>query len=322
MKLSEKLILSVFFIFIMCIGVFVAAPSIVSVADVIDSGTCGDNLTWVLTSDGVLTVSGEGEMKDYSGANTGPWHSYCESIISIVIENGVTSIGRCAFWDCTGLISVTIGNGVTTIDYQAFHDCTSLTSITIPDSVTSIGSEAFENCTSLESITLPDNATTIARRAFYNTAYYNDLNNWTEGVLYIDNWLIEADSEVVSGGYTIKSDTVGIASEAFSWCESLTSVTIPDSVTSIGGNAFSHCTSLTSMTIPDSVTKIGDSAFYNCESLTSVKIGDGVTEIGDDAFANCTSLIEIYFEGDAPSMRNGGWLFGRVTATAYYPAEN
>ncbi|MCD7747071.1 MAG: leucine-rich repeat domain-containing protein, partial [Firmicutes bacterium] len=301
----------------LCVGVIFAATLSMSAEDatVTDSGTCGDNLTWTLTSDGTLTITGTGEMEDYYfGA---PWISYGNSITSVVIESGTTSIGEYAFYYYGHLTSVTIPDSVTTIGYSAFRHCTRLTNITIPDSVTSIGEYAFTN-----------------------TAYDKDEGNWDDGVLYIDNWLIEADGEVVLGEYTIKSGTVGIADYAFSDCKSLTSVTIPDSVTTIGKCAFSNCTSLTSITIPDSVTTIGGRAFLGCTNLTSVTIGDGVTtivaslfsnftnltnvtlgknvsEIGDDAFYKCTNLTELYFRGDAPEFGDG--VFYAVHATAYYP---
>ncbi len=216
----------------------------------------------------------------------------CSSLTSVTIRDCVTSIGANAFKDCISLETVTIGNGVERIDNSAFEECTSLTSITIPDSVTSIGSAAFHDCTSLASIVIGDGVTSINSSAFYNTAYYNDSTNWENGVLYIGNYLIKAET-CLSGSYEIKNGTTVISDIAFKDCTNLTSVIIPDSVISIGEDAFAYCTSLTSVTIPDSVTSMGDSVFYECTSLTSVTIPDSVTSIGDYAFVCCYSLTSI-----------------------------
>ena len=80
---------------------------------------------------------------------------------------------------------------------------------------------------------------------------------------------------------------------AFSHCESLTSITIPNSITSIGEGAFACCSSLTSITIPNSVTSIGDYTFEECESLTSITIPNSVTSIGKEAFSGCFDLTSI-----------------------------
>jgi hypothetical protein len=111
--------------------------------------------------------------------------------------------------------------------------------------------------------------TSIGQSAFYRAAYYNDENNWQDGVLYIGQYLIEAKSSI-SGAYTIKEGTRVIADHAFEDCSGLIRVTIPDSVTSIGYKAFYKCSALTSVTIPNSVTSIGWNSFYGCDSLTSV----------------------------------------------------
>ena len=135
------------------------------------SGTTGD-CTWTLDNNGVLTISGNGKMGDYSSQyssstyiyiTTAPWGA---NIKTVVIEGGVTSIGDNAFYNCKNLTSVTIGNSVTSIGEYAFYGCKLLTSVTIPDSVASIGDYAFSNCTGLTSVTIPDSVTSIGDGAF------------------------------------------------------------------------------------------------------------------------------------------------------------
>ena len=125
-----------------------------------------DGLTWTLTADGTLTISGTGAMKDYNAAeNLSP--AYMNSDVKkVVIEDGVTSIGELAFYKCSSLTNITIPDSVTCIEYAAFHGCSSLSSITIPNSVTSIGIYAFVVCSSLTSITIPDGVTSIGYGAF------------------------------------------------------------------------------------------------------------------------------------------------------------
>ena len=133
------------------------------------SGTCGPDLRWHLTDNGVLTISGKGEMYDYSLFNEAPWYKY--NIKRIIIGDGVTTIGEFAFDDCSALTSVTIPNSVTTIRSIAFVDCSALTSVTIPNSVTTIGGGAFYNCSSLTSVTIPNSVTEIGGGAFEKCIY-------------------------------------------------------------------------------------------------------------------------------------------------------
>ena len=121
-----------------------------------ESGTCGTNLTWDLTG-GVLTISGTGAMTNWIAIfSPSPWDAYKSNIQSVVINDGVTSIGQYAFSLCRGLASVTIPNSVTYIGYGAFFNCTGLASVTIPNSVTSIRGSAFYACSGLDSVTIGD----------------------------------------------------------------------------------------------------------------------------------------------------------------------
>ena len=116
------------------------------------SGTCGDNLQWKLTDEGVLTITGTGEMQDWHKSKPSPWHAD-KSVKQVIIGDGVTTIGSSAFSDCDSLTSVTIPNSVTEIGYYAFSGCSSLTSVTIPNSVTTIGYYAFSGCKNVKQIT-------------------------------------------------------------------------------------------------------------------------------------------------------------------------
>ncbi len=260
-----------------------------------------DSLTSITIPDNVTSI-GHGTFYD------------CFRLTSVKIGNGVTSIGNDAFYDCYSLTSVTLGNHVTSIGSKTFYDCDNLTSITIPASVTSIDSDAFCNCNNLASITLPDSITSIGVRAFDNTAYYNNENNWENGVLYIGNHLIKA-KDTISGAYTMKSGTKTIADGSFRLCCSLTSITIPNSVTSIGSSAFSWCNSLANITIPNSVTSIDSSAFSGCSSLTSITIPDGVTNIGYKTFSDCSSLTSITIPNSITSI-GGEAFFGCNSLTS------
>ena len=292
-------------------------PATALAANIVDSGTCGAEVTWTLDSDGVLTISGTGAMKDYYNS---PWNG--SRVKSAVIAEGVTSIGSYAFWGCKSLTSVTIPDSVTSIGEYAFNGCSSLTSVTIPDSVTSIGGSAFAGCTSLTSVTIPDSVTSIVGYAFSNCtsltsvtipdsvtsiggAAFLDCTSLTN-VMILDSVTSIGDN-VFNGctsltSVTIPDSVTSIGKQAFMYCTSLTGVTIPDSVTSIGEYAFSYCRSLTSVTIPDSVTSIGTGAFWGCKSLASVTIPNSVTSIGSSAFYKCGSLTSVTIPDSVTSI--------------------
>ncbi len=292
-------------------------PATALAADVVTSGTCGaegdgSNLTWTLDSEGVLTISGSGDMYDYYSSSA-PWHG---RVKSAVIAEGVTSIGWDAFDGCTSLTSVTIPDSVTSIGRSAFYDCRSLTSVTIPDSVTSIGGSAFYDCRSLTSVTIPNGVTSIGAWAFYNCRSLTSVTI-PNGVTSIGSYAFYRCRSLTS--VTIPDSVTSIGDGAFSNCKSLTSVTIPGSVTSIGQHAFQGCTSLTSVTIPDSVTSIGEYAFDGCTSLTSVTIPDSVTSIGDFVFSNCKSLTSVAIPDSVTSIGDSAFSYCRSLTSVTIP---
>lgn len=303
-------------------------------ATVVDSGYCGGegdgkNLTWSLDSDGLLTISGTGEMLDFIDHNydriSTPWNSVKSSIKQVSIETGVTSIGDHAFKNCTNLTNITISdsvtsigirvfescsslkslvipNGVTAINMYTFLHCTDLTSITIPDSITSIGFGAFYDCKKLESFTIPSGVTSIGNVAFCGC-------NSLSGVIVIPRGVVKIGNSTFAycynlSGIIIPDSVTYIDWYAFRYCRSLTTITIPDTVKFIGGVAFESCSRLTSIAIPDGITTIGEAMFIECQSLTSVAIPASVTTIDRWAFGNCSNLTDVYYAGSEKQWQN------------------
>ena len=266
------------------------------------SGTCGDNLTWSFDkSTGTLEISGTGYMCTWS--NNVPWGDYGYAITTVIINNGVTSIGNYAFFYCDSLTNITIPSSITDIGYNAFSGCRSLTNITIPNGVTCIGDGAFSNCNGLTDIAIPDSVIGIDSYAFLGCSSLTSITI-PEGVTCIDEGTFSGCSGLTN--ITIPDGVTSIGDYAFSYCSSLTSVTIGNGVTSIGEEAFRDCNSLIDITIPDSVTNIGHYAFYDCISLAKIDIPDSLTDIGNFSFDNT------YFYNDESNWENGVLYIGNV----------
>ncbi len=285
-------------------------------AAVIASGTCGENLTWMLLEGDILHISGSGEMADYDYSNN-PWSTYKAEIKTVQIEQGVTSIGDYAFDGCYSLTSVTLPESVTRIGDRAFLGCSSLTSVTLPENVTSIGDYAFDGCYSLISVTIPEGVTSIGSEAFFGCSSLATVTI-PQSVTSIGEWAFHGCSSLIS--VTIPKGVTRIEDAAFGGCPSLITIlvedgnpnysakngmlfnkdqtiliqypagksevtyAIPEGVTSVWSYAFLDCINLTSVSIPESVTSIGDGAFADCSALASVSIPKGVTSIGSYAF--------------------------------------
>ncbi len=263
------------------------------------------------------SISGLKYLMDFGSSNK-KLYLNDEPVTSLIIPDGVTSIGDYAFSNCTGLTNVTIGNNVTSIGNYAFYNTSwynnqpdglvyagkvaygykgtmpSNTSIVIKDGTLGIASSAFDGCSGLTSITIPNSVTNIGDSAF------DGCKGLTSITIPIS--VTSIGSGVFSGctgltSITIPDSVTSIGYRAFYNCSGLTSVTTGNGVTSIGSSAFEGCKGLTSITIPDSVTSIGSNAFRNCSSLTRVTIGNNVTSIGSSAFNGCSRLSIINFNG-------------------------
>ena len=257
---------------------------------IVASGTCGDNLTWKLDDEGTLTISGKGAMTEWVNIDSAPWKTYSNTINKVVIQPGVTSIGKNAFSLCTNLESITIPKSVTSIGWGAFQECGSLKSITIPEGVTSIERSVFYECSSLTSITIPKSVTSIGWSAFQVCSSLKSITI-PEGVTSIEWGAFQGCSSLMS--ITIPESVTSIGEDAFYGCENLRSITIPEGVTSIGDSAFEDCRGLTSISLPESVIKIGNYAFKSTALTGKFVIPSGVTKIGDGLFENCQKLTEV-----------------------------
>ena len=275
----KRKILSFGIILCMLIGLVVVP---VMAAEV--NGLCGDDLIWVFNSNGTLAISGTGDMKNYNPYYSAevPWNSLYLSIKTVLIGDGVTSIGTFAFNGCRNLTQVTIPNSVISIGLNAFYGCSSLTQVTIPNGVTSISTGAFYGCSSLRHVTIPNSVTSIGDTAFgfcdsltaINVSGNNQNYSSQDGVLFNKNkTTIVCCPGGMTGEYTLPDSVTDIIEGAFNGCRNLTQVTIPNGVTSIWHDVFSACSSLMRVAIPDSVTSIGNYAFYACSSLTDVYYG-------------------------------------------------
>ena len=292
------------------------------------SGVCGTNLTWSLDCDGLLVINGDGAMNDYTEGGA-PWYSYCSSVTSAVISDGVTSIGDYAFYNCGSMTSVTIPNSVTSIGNSAFEYCCGLTSVTIPESVATLGLGAtFQKCTGLQSVQW--NAISCTIDEYEEGRYYPpflNLGNITRFTFGEKVETIPADlCEGLSGlnSITIPNSVTSIGRTAFMSCSGLTSVTIPESVTTLClGGTFQKCTGLqsvqwnaihctieeyeegrcyppflnlsniTQFTFGENVETIPSDLCEGLSGLNSITIPTSVTGIGQYAFYNCSGLTSI-----------------------------
>ena len=281
-----------------------------------DSGTCGEDLTWAFDPDtGTITISGTGSMTDYSNTSTNeiPWYSYASEITAVVVEEGVTTIGEAAFYQCSNLAQLTLPSTLASIGRNAFS-YTAITELELPDGLLTLG--GFNN-TPITELVIPDSVTTISDNAFYECASLTSVvlpasleecGQWAFGACPNLSQAImpEMPNFKYFNGYTF----TGCAFTDLSWYTQ----------SDICYNMFAN-NDFVELEIPDCVATLQDHAFQNCQSLMEVTIPGSVTKLGNVAFGHCDALESVYFLGDAPEL--GVDLFQQLTdITCYYPAGN
>lgn len=296
-------------------------------------GYCGDDLFWALNvNNGMLSISGTGDMWDQKRRSDLPWYEYREEIHGLSIGKGVTGIGPYAFSDLADVTSVTIPDGVTKIGRRAFYGLEGLTSIAIPESVTEIGQEAFRYCSALVKVTLGTSVAEIDDTAFGDCRALSD-------VYYGGSEADRADIEISDGnGWLIRAkwhygDEFGMCGDAVEWVltdgvlyisgtgamydysqsdpapwharsAEITCISISGTVDRIGDCAFSGCTGLDEIVLPYGIRSIGAYAFDSCVSATRISMPTSVQTVDICAFRDCYALADVWYLGTAGDRAN------------------
>ena len=320
---------------------------------IIAQGNCGaegdgTNLTWVLTDDGTLTISGEGIMADYlsyvGNLPLPPWYNSCGKIENIVMEEGVTSIGSDAFAWCESLKNVTFPDSLTTIGGSAFFQCSSLESVILPDNMTKLGFGAFWNCFSLRYITIPDGITTLDAWAFGGcdelksvilpgsiaTIDEDAFDTCEIETLYYCGTPEQWSRVSLEGGprnslsgvtvhYVVDSGYCGGADDGkhLAWALDTEGV-----LTFLGSGSmadyepgrapwYARRSNITAVVFKGDIQNCGSNAFRDCAALTDVTLPNNLSVFGDAAFYGCSGLTEFTF----------GYRLTSIGAHAFYGCE-
>ena len=270
----------------------------------------GNGLSWSLSSAGELVISGEGAIPDYTSASGAPWADQTNEIITITIDEGITSIGAYAFSGCSSATSINLPtSGITSIGDRAFENC-GFKAFSMPYSVRTIGEGAFYGCSSLANLSISYSATSIGEYAFSGCAFqgisipYN-LTSISNGMF--------ANCPNLNSIY-LDSNIISIGESAFSGCTNLSNVYMSDSLKTIGKQAFMN-SGIQSLSIPKNITVIKTETFSGCTNLERITFGESLTTIETLAFSGCTKLTSITINDPIASIAAGAFSGCSALAT-------
>ncbi len=322
------------------------------VEEIPTSGSCGDNLSWMLTEEGELIIEGKGDSLIWDPYEMAPWYPLRDSILSVSMPDGLTSIGDFAFAQCGSITEITVPANVTYIGDCAFAYCDALTSVTVLADNANIDDGAFSHLSTDAIILYGNSDSAIEAYATEKGFKFALISDSSEKEITAsgecgDNlsWVLYDNGELIISGkgdmvnrnngketpwfsynkeitsVVIEAGVTSIGNYSFDQCENLKRVTIPDGVTRIGIGAFQLCSSLTEITIPETVSKIEPWAFNLCTALTTIDIPSGVVSIGSYGFYQCKGLTKVTIS-DSVEIIDSMAFCACESLTSFEVAEN
>ena len=255
---------------------------------IVETGTCGANVTYTLDSEGTLTLSGSGHTTDY-GLKESIFYNNT-NIKKLVISEGVTGIGNYTFYGCSEISGeLKLPSTISYIGESAFDDCTGFTGdLIIPEGVTKIGRRAFEDCTGFDGrLVLPESLREIDNCAFQQCKKLSGTLELPDGITSIE-FAAFYDCKSLTGDLVIPEGITRVEDLAFCYCSGFDGeLVLPDGINYIGDWAFRECSSLTGdLILPKGLKTLGGHAFAACESIEGrIVLPEGLETIGRNAFA-------------------------------------
>ena len=289
--------------------------------DILAQGTCGaegdgSNVTWVLTTDGTLILSGTGAVAAYEERKDTPWGDYNDQILRVEVQKGITSVS--GFCSCYELREVSLPEGLISIGRLTFMDCQKLQEIRLPKSLKTLGEGTFASCHSLTEIEFPEGLETIGDGVLFHCLSLTSV--------VIPASVTEMGDRPFSGDWAlktveIKGNVPRLSNYSFHECDALQEVLITGSVGTIGDDAFKELDSLERVQIASGLKTIGKRAFWLCDNLTTVSLPDGVTSIGEEAFKECSSLTTINLPNSITTIGANAFNGTKLTGPLNIPSS-